>query len=180
MVERLSLLLEFCKRPYGSNMEPRSRRWLHAYYPSRPSRRRFGRVVFKRSGTSKPKCLASLEYILRSSQIYTISQDGTLFRWSYSQRPDANGDVDTGQDDARPLQWRVVQRHYFMQNNAKVRCAAFHAESNLLVAGFSNGLFGLYELPDFNMIHTLRCSSTRLTAYKCKTDDASIVYLKTE
>ena len=60
------------------------------------------------------------------------------------------------EDDEAPPQWRIVQRHYFMQNNAKVKCAAFHPESNLLVAGFSNGLFGLYELPEFNMIHTLR------------------------
>lgn len=52
--------------------------------------------------------------------------------------------------------WRIAQRHYFMQSNAKILCAAYHAPSNLLVAGFSNGLFGLYELPDFNMIHTLR------------------------
>jgi periodic tryptophan protein 2 len=43
-----------------------------------------------------------------------------------------------------------------MQNNAKLKCAAFHAHSKLLVAGFSNGVFGLYELPEFNMIHLLR------------------------
>lgn len=43
-----------------------------------------------------------------------------------------------------------------MQNDAKLNCAAFHAKSNLLVVGFSNGLFGLYELPEFNMIHLLR------------------------
>ena len=49
-----------------------------------------------------------------------------------------------------------MQKHFFMQNNAKMKCAAYHAGSNLLVTGFSNGLFGLYELPEFNMIHTLR------------------------
>lgn len=54
------------------------------------------------------------------------------------------------------LRWRIMQKHFFMQNNAKMKCAAYHAESNLLVTGFSNGLFGLYELPEFNMIHTLR------------------------
>lgn len=43
-----------------------------------------------------------------------------------------------------------------MQNEAKVNCAAFHAPSNLLVVGFSNGLFGLYDLPEFNQIHQLR------------------------
>jgi periodic tryptophan protein 2 len=43
-----------------------------------------------------------------------------------------------------------------MQNNAKVNCASYHPSSNLLVVGFSNGLFGLYELPEFNQIHLLR------------------------
>lgn len=115
----------------------------------------------------------SLEYVLISSQTYTISQDGALFRWSYSQRPDA-----CEEDGGGPLQWRIVQRHYFMQDNAKVKCSAYHAESNLLVAGFSNGLFGLYELPNFNMIHNLRCTSTMLIAYRRRTDDAFIVYLR--
>lgn len=91
-------------------------------------------------------------------QIYTVSQDGALFQWNYSRRPTTNGDLDDMEDDEDTSQWRILQRHYFMQNNAKVRCAAYHPESNLLVAGFSNGLFGLYELPDFNMIHTLSIS----------------------
>jgi periodic tryptophan protein 2 len=90
-------------------------------------------------------------------QIYTVSQDGALFQWNYAQRPPVNGDIDSMEDDT-PLQWRIVQRHYFTQNNAKVKCAAYHPKSNLLVAGFSNGLFGLYELPEFNMIHTLSIS----------------------
>ena len=54
------------------------------------------------------------------------------------------------------MQWQIVQRHYFMQNRAKITCAAFHSDSNLLVVGFSSGTFGLYELPDFNQVHTLR------------------------
>lgn len=58
--------------------------------------------------------------------------------------------------DEDTSRWRIVKRDYFLQNNAKVNCATYHASSDLLVAGFSNGLFVLYELPDFNMIHTLR------------------------
>lgn len=91
-------------------------------------------------------------------QIYTISQDGAIFRWNFTQRLSRNDDVDETEDDDGPSQWRIVQRHYFMQNNAKVKCAAYHPRSNLVVAGFSNGLFGLYEMPDFNMIHTLSIS----------------------
>ncbi|KAI9777444.1 MAG: hypothetical protein M1839_008856 [Geoglossum umbratile] len=92
--------------------------------------------------------------------IYTVSRDGALFRWSYVRKPGApdesesiyleNDDIDT--------QWRIVQRHYFMQDSAKLNCAAFHADSGLLVVGFSTGVFGLYEMPDFNLIHTLSIS----------------------
>lgn len=55
--------------------------------------------------------------------------------------------------DAR---WRIVKKDYFMQHDAKVNCSTFHPPSNLLIVGFSNGLFGLYDLPEFNTIHQLR------------------------
>ncbi|KAF9881249.1 periodic tryptophan protein 2 [Colletotrichum karsti] len=89
--------------------------------------------------------------------IYTVSKDGAVFDWKYVGKPVQDEDemVDVDEEDMR---WRIVNRHYFMQNHAHVRCATFHAESNLLVAGFSNGTFGLYEMPDFNMIHTLNIS----------------------
>lgn len=54
------------------------------------------------------------------------------------------------------MQWRIAERHYFMQNNASVTCAAYHAESNIFVVGFSNGIFSIYELPNFNQIQNLR------------------------
>ncbi|KAK1494717.1 periodic tryptophan protein 2 [Colletotrichum cuscutae] len=93
--------------------------------------------------------------------IYTVSKDGAVFDWKYVGKPVLDEDemVDEDEDDMR---WRIVDRHYFMQNSAHVRCATFHPESNLLVAGFSNGTFGLYELPDFNMIHTLNISQNEI------------------
>lgn len=89
--------------------------------------------------------------------IYTISKDGAVFDWKYvaSKRDDDEMDDEEQEKD---LRWRIVNKHYFMQNNAHLKCAAYHADSNLLVAGFSNGIFGLYEMPDFNMIHTLSIS----------------------
>ncbi|KAF6808361.1 periodic tryptophan protein 2 [Colletotrichum sojae] len=89
--------------------------------------------------------------------IYTVSKDGAVFDWKYVGKPvqDEDAMVDDEDEDMR---WRIVDRHYFMQNSAHVRCATFHPGSNLLVAGFSNGTFGLYEMPDFNMIHTLNIS----------------------
>jgi periodic tryptophan protein 2 len=89
--------------------------------------------------------------------IYTVSKDGAIFDWKYMGKPDAimeNGEGETAV--AVDERWRISERHYFLQNNAHLTCAAFHTKSNLLVAGFSNGIFGLYELPEFNQIHTLR------------------------
>ncbi|KAK2072182.1 hypothetical protein P8C59_006553 [Phyllachora maydis] len=96
--------------------------------------------------------------------IYTVSRDGAVFDWQYTgQLPREGEDEDEMRDsDDSDVRWRIVNRHYFMQNNATLRCAAYHAESNLLVAGFSNGLFGLYEMPDFNMIHTLSISQNEI------------------
>ncbi|OAQ98346.1 hypothetical protein LLEC1_07870, partial [Akanthomyces lecanii] len=92
--------------------------------------------------------------------IYTVSKDGAVFDWRYvkplSRVKEDDSDMD--EDDDSDMHWRIVQKHYFMQGSANVRCASFHSESNLLVAGFSNGLFGLYEMPDFNNIHKLSIS----------------------
>ncbi len=90
--------------------------------------------------------------------IYTVSKDGAVFAWQYTRPPQANADEMVDPDDESDMRWRIVNRHYFFQNSANLRCAAYHAESNLLVAGFSNGIFGLYEMPEFNMIHTLSIS----------------------
>jgi periodic tryptophan protein 2 len=91
--------------------------------------------------------------------IYTVSKDGAVFDWQYTTKP--GQDEDEMVDDS-DMQWRIVNKHYFMQNSATLRCAAFHPESNLLVAGFSNGIFGLYAMPDFNQIHTLSISQNEI------------------
>ncbi|ODA78384.1 hypothetical protein RJ55_05765 [Drechmeria coniospora] len=89
--------------------------------------------------------------------IYTASQDGAVFEWRYV-KPINDEMRDEEDDDESNMRWRIVERHYFMQGSAHVQCAAFHAQTNLLVAGFSNGTFGLYEMPDFNNIHKLSIS----------------------
>ncbi|MCJ1286074.1 hypothetical protein MMC26_005416 [Xylographa opegraphella] len=92
--------------------------------------------------------------------ICTVSRDGALFSWAYVPRVVENGNAEeesTNDDNSR---WRIVKRDYFLQNNAKVNCATYYAPSDLIVVGFSNGIFGLYELPDFNMIHTLSISQS--------------------
>ncbi|KAJ9139470.1 Periodic tryptophan protein 2 [Pleurostoma richardsiae] len=89
--------------------------------------------------------------------IYTVSKDGAVFDWQYVGRPREDDEM-ADEDEDTDMRWRTVNRHYYMQNNASLRCAAFHPDSNLLVAGFSNGVFCLHEMPDFSMIHTLSIS----------------------
>jgi len=95
--------------------------------------------------------------------IYTVSKDGAVFTWKYVGRPKNEDEMEDSDDDEEmEARWRIVDRHYFMQGSAHVRCATFHAATNLLVAGFSNGIFGLYEMPDFNMIHNLSISQNNI------------------
>ncbi|KIW68720.1 hypothetical protein PV04_04644 [Phialophora macrospora] len=92
--------------------------------------------------------------------IYTVSEDGALFRWEYqSTQPEDHEDpTDTGDE-----RWRIVQREYFMQN-AKLRCACYHPSSSLLTVCFDNGLFSLYEIPSFSNIHSLSMASSPISA----------------
>lgn len=79
--------------------------------------------------------------------IHTVSRDGAQFQWQYSD------------DEER---WVITEKHYFNQPNAKVRCCDFHAPTNILVVGFSSGVFALYELPACNMIQQLSISQSRV------------------
>lgn len=43
-------------------------------------------------------------------------------------------------------------------------CTTFHPSSNLLVVGFSTGVFGLWEMPAFSNIHTLSISQEKISS----------------
>ncbi|AOA62879.1 90S pre-ribosomal component [Komagataella phaffii] len=100
--------------------------------------------------------------------IYTVSKDGALFRWEYTSDPKSKEDEYEEEDEEdrstdedgilqkpkKPESWRIVARHYFF-SHSKLKCAAFHPKSNILVVGFGNGEFRLYELPTFTLIQQL-------------------------
>jgi periodic tryptophan protein 2 len=61
--------------------------------------------------------------------------------------------------------WKLAPeggRQYFLQGHAKVVCACFHPATGILTVGFSNGVFSLYELPSFSVVHTLSISQKRI------------------
>lgn len=60
--------------------------------------------------------------------------------------------------------WGVHKRSYFNQPGTKVVCSTFHSPSNLLIIGFSTGIFGLWEMPHFTNIHTLSISQEKISS----------------
>lgn len=92
--------------------------------------------------------------------IYTVSEDGALFRWEFVPKQQDDEEEPADPADER---WRIVQRNYFMQNG-KLKCAAFHPPTGVLTVCFGNGLFSLYELPSFSNIHSLSMASSPISA----------------
>lgn len=113
-----------------------------------------------------------LSFDLTDFQIYTVSRDGAVFTWKAKViEGDESDDVEASQLSSSDLahliprtRWGVHERHYFNLPNTKVVCTTFHPSSNLLVVGFSSGVFGLWELPAFTNIHTLSISQEKISS----------------
>jgi periodic tryptophan protein 2 len=60
--------------------------------------------------------------------------------------------------------WGVSDRHYFNQPGTRVVCATFHPGTSLLIVGFSSGVFGLWEMPEFTPVHTLSISNEKISS----------------
>lgn len=117
-------------------------------------------------------------FSLDERTIYTVSRDGACLTWAAKEsdegemRQDEASDGDAGAAAAMNApenriaftRWGVMQRNYFHQANTQVVCAAFHAGTSRLVVGFSSGLFSLWDLPDFQAVHTLSISQEKITS----------------
>lgn len=84
--------------------------------------------------------------------IYTVSKDGACFEWAYD-----DGEDEENEDEDNFAGWKIKDRHYFHQQSV-LKCSAFHAASNILVVGFANGTFAMYELPSMTQIQTMSVS----------------------
>eukprot|EP00960_Hanusia_phi_P005682 164873-Hanusia_phi.AAC.1 len=95
---------------------------------------------------------------------YTVARDGCLVAWQKKEDvEDGGGGNRVGMKRHRTSGgWKLRERHFFHQG--KVQCATIHKESSLLVVGFTSGIFGLYELPSCNNIHTLSISSHKINS----------------
>lgn len=102
----------------------------------------------------------------RLRRAYTISVDGSLVTWTcvYSDEKSESQDsqecttlVHSQAASLMGSTWSASSRHYFQQHS-DVTCTAYATRQNLLIVGFASGVFGVYELPSANTIHTLSIS----------------------
>ncbi|KAF5453210.1 hypothetical protein F2P56_028127 [Juglans regia] len=59
--------------------------------------------------------------------------------------------------------WSLLRKDCFNQAPAKLTACDYHRGLDMMVVGFSNGVFGLYRLPDFVCIHLLSISREKIT-----------------
>lgn len=108
--------------------------------------------------------------------VYTLGKDGGCYVWKYNfvDGDDTSVDQDDSSDDdadenevvpelGRAIKWYTWKKQALKQDYAKVVCCTYHLKMELLVVGFSNGTFGLYDTPDLNNIHTLSISQNKIS-----------------
>ncbi|KAL9856565.1 Periodic tryptophan protein 2 [Arabidopsis thaliana] len=75
---------------------------------------------------------------------------------------DEEGD-DDGEEYMHRGKWVLLRKDGCNQASAKVTACDYHQGLDMVVVGFSNGVFGLYQMPDFICIHLLSISRQKLT-----------------
>eukprot|EP01090_Pellita_catalonica_P002966 TRINITY_DN1258_c0_g1_i3.p1 TRINITY_DN1258_c0_g1~~TRINITY_DN1258_c0_g1_i3.p1 ORF type:complete len:857 (+),score=141.38 TRINITY_DN1258_c0_g1_i3:50-2620(+) len=98
--------------------------------------------------------------------IYTVTKDGSVHVWTW-QSIEEDEEEDIGEFSLAAIAqgcWKLQKRHFLNHQNAHVVHVSFHKASNLLITGMSNGVFGIYEMPECNNIHTLSISNSKISA----------------
>ncbi|XP_020581444.1 periodic tryptophan protein 2 homolog [Phalaenopsis equestris] len=72
-------------------------------------------------------------------------------------------DADTFGIPLHKMKWELLKKDFFMQAPARLTTCDYHRELDMVVVGFSNGVFGLYQMPDFVCIHLLSISREKIT-----------------
>ncbi|KAJ2858697.1 U3 snoRNP protein [Coemansia erecta] len=94
--------------------------------------------------------------------VYTVSADGAVCVRRFRVHGIAE-DLTFGEfprDSEGNLQdtmW-FTEKRFYTNTIAKVQSAAFNPATSILVLGLTNGVFGIWEMPEFNQIHTLSIS----------------------
>jgi len=96
------------------------------------------------------------------SQILSIAKDGAIFFWKLQcegtiTNPESCDDNAVFQPGERSC-WRMDKKDFLKPSPAsfsKIKSVCFHRGLKILVAGFDIGVFGIWDLASFSVIHTL-------------------------
>ncbi|KAJ8675269.1 hypothetical protein QAD02_011055 [Eretmocerus hayati] len=72
--------------------------------------------------------------------------------------------------NVKKLAYKRLSKHYLAdevrkkKKDAVVTAAAYHKETHILIVGFCNGSFFLYEMPEVNTIHSLSMSNNEISS----------------
>lgn len=102
--------------------------------------------------------------------LYTVSRDGALFEWRYVPKEDVVMEVEdeVGKKKMKTSinlttgKWSLVDKRFFKQT-AKLTTCDYHPGLGIIVVGFSTGIFGIYQLPDFTCYHLLSISTKKIS-----------------
>ncbi|KAF6164535.1 hypothetical protein GIB67_025361 [Kingdonia uniflora] len=128
----------------------------------------------------------------RVSEVYTVSRDNAIFTWDYTpeevlnppspgtpeqissseviengdgkKRKNFDGeDGNVGDSALHRGKWKLAKKDFFMQPSTKLSSCDYHQSLGLVAVGFSNGVFGLYQMPDFVCKHSVSISREKIT-----------------
>lgn len=60
--------------------------------------------------------------------------------------------------------WSLAERQLLRDHHGEISCTSFNSDSSILVLGFSDGVFGLYEMPGCVNIHRISVGNNALSA----------------
>ncbi|KAF9619369.1 hypothetical protein IFM89_006556 [Coptis chinensis] len=93
------------------------------------------------------------------SQIVVANGNGGVIKRKYNDDDMEEG----GWNALHKGTWELLKKDNFTQAPAKLTACDYHNGLDLVVVGFSNGVFGLYQMPDFVCLHSLSISREKIT-----------------
>mmetsp|Transcript_9075 Transcript_9075/g.18345 ORF Transcript_9075/g.18345 Transcript_9075/m.18345 type:complete len:850 (+) Transcript_9075:214-2763(+) len=99
-------------------------------------------------------------WISEESGCYTVSKDGAVFSWIFNPNEDTTADRHMYEDGS----WNLSTKHYLRQEGARVTCASASCGGAVLAIGFTTGVFGIYNMPGCENVHSLSVGNRVLTS----------------
>eukprot|EP01107_Rhizomastix_libera_P013070 TRINITY_DN3471_c0_g1_i1.p1 TRINITY_DN3471_c0_g1~~TRINITY_DN3471_c0_g1_i1.p1 ORF type:complete len:877 (+),score=205.99 TRINITY_DN3471_c0_g1_i1:27-2657(+) len=109
---------------------------------------------------------------------YTLTKSGILATWKWAsvgEKPSEEIElIPSKEEELSPIVggkwWLTTRSTIRTESRAKINCCSLHKNGTIFVVGFSNGVFGLYDVPSFNNIHTLSISKHKINTVSISPD----------